>query len=153
MTATEIQEIKNLLLVPKEIVILSHRNPDGDAIGSSLGLALMLRKMMHNVKIVVPSEYPKMFEYLPNLELVEVFDLKHDECRAIVDRSNLIFLLDFNGLDRIDKLGPNVQFSKATKILIDHHIDPEPIADYELSDTSASSTCELVYQFITDLDI
>lgn len=151
MTATEIQEIKNLLLVPKEIVILSHRNPDGDAIGSSLGLALMLRKMMHNVKIVVPSEYPKMFEYLPNLELVEVFDLKHDECRAIVDRSNLIFLLDFNGLDRIDKLGQNVQFSKATKILIDHHIDPEPIADYVLSETAASSTCELIYKFITDL--
>ncbi len=151
MTEIEIVEIKNLLLIPQEIVILSHRNPDGDAIGSSLGLALLLRKLMHTVKIVVPSEYPNMLSYLPSLDSIEVFDLKHDECRAIVDKAKMIFLLDFNGLDRIDKLGENVQFSKAKKIMIDHHLDPEPVADYVMSETEASSTCELIYKFITQL--
>lgn len=151
MTDKEYNEIKNLLLIPQEIVILSHRNPDGDAIGSSLGLALFLRKLLHTVKIVVPSEYPQMLNYLPSLDSVHVFDLKHDECRAIVDNAKMIFLLDFNALDRIDKLGENVQFSKATKVMIDHHIDPEPVADYFLSETEASSTCELVYKFISDL--
>ncbi len=152
MNRDELLELKNKLLVPQEIVILSHRNPDGDAVGSSLALALLLQKMMHNVKIVLPSEYPKMLGYLPSLSLIHIFDLKMDECRAIVDKANMIFLLDFNALDRIDKLGPNVQFSKATKVMIDHHIDPEPVADFVLSDTESSSTCELVYQFINDLD-
>lgn len=151
MTKEELIELKNTLLVPKEIVILSHRNPDGDAVGSSLGLALLLQKLLHKVKIVLPSEYPSMLKFLPNLELIEIFDLKHDECRDIVDRSNMIFILDFNGLDRIDKLGENVQYSKATKVMIDHHLDPEPIADYVMSETEASSTCELVYKFITAL--
>ena len=151
MEQQEIKEIKDLLLMPKEVVILSHRNPDGDAIGASIGLALLLQKLLHKVKVVVPSEYPPMLEYLPSLDIVHVFDLKHDECRQIVDKAELIFLLDFNGLDRIDKLGENVQFSKAPKVMIDHHIDPEPIADYILSDTDASSTCELIYHFITEL--
>ena len=151
MTKEELIELKSKLLVPRDVVILSHRNPDGDAVGSSIGLAMFLRKMLHQVKIVVPSEYPSMLDYLPSLDSVEVFDLKQDECRGIVDKAQIIFLLDFNSLDRIDKLGINVQESKATKIMIDHHLDPEPVSDYLLSDTEASSTCELVYQFITDL--
>jgi phosphoesterase RecJ-like protein len=65
----------------------------------------------------------------------------------------LFFLLDFNALDRIDKMGETVMFSKAIKILIDHHIDPEPIADYILSDTNASSTAEMVYLFMKDLEM
>ena len=147
MNEQEILEIKDLLSSPKQIVILSHRNPDGDAVGSTIGLGLLLQKLHHNVKVVLPSEYPNMLSYIPAQEMIHIFDLQHDECRDIVDKADLIFLLDFNGLDRIDKLGENVQFSTKPKIMIDHHIDPEPIADYFLSETEASSTCELVYKF------
>ncbi|HPN68877.1 MAG TPA: bifunctional oligoribonuclease/PAP phosphatase NrnA [Saprospiraceae bacterium] len=148
---TEINQIKSLLVMPKDIVILSHRNPDGDAIGSSLALAHFLRKLKHKVDIILPSECPTNFKYLEGFEEIMIFDLKHDECREKVNEAKIIFCLDFNALDRIDKLGENVQFSKADKIMIDHHLDPEPFADFVISDTGASSTSELVFKFMVDL--
>ena len=147
----EILEIQSLLAIPKSIAIIAHRNPDGDALGSSLAMQVYLEEKGHVVKVVMPSESPQTFKYLPNFGRVTVFDLEHDKARSILDEAEIIFCLDFNGLDRVDKLGENIQFSKAKKILIDHHLDPEPFADYIFSDTSASSTCELVYKFIVDL--
>lgn len=151
LTEEEIAQLKQLLVSPKSMAIIAHRNPDGDALGSSLALQLYLESLGHTVKVVMPSESPKTFRYLPNFGRVNVFDLEHDRCRKILDDAEMIFCLDFNSLDRIDKLGENVQFSKAKKVLIDHHLDPEPFADYIFSDTSASSTCELVYRFVCDM--
>lgn len=148
---TEIQQIRALLNTPKEVVILSHRNPDGDAIGSSLGLAHLLKKLRHVVTVILPSECPTNFKYLPGFEDVLIFDLYQDEARKKVDEAKLIFCLDFNALDRIDKLGEHVQFSKSDKIMIDHHLDPEPFAEFIISDITASSTSELIYCFIRDL--
>jgi len=147
----EIAEIKSLLSSPKDIVIISHRNPDGDALGSSLGLRLYLDKLGHNVKVVMPSEYPKLFKYLPKVNECLIFDLKQDDVRAAIKSAEIIFCLDFNGLDRIDKIGQNISDATAKKVLIDHHLDPEPFADFVFSDTSASSTSELVYKFLEDL--
>ena len=148
---TQIQEIKQLLAVPKYISILSHRNPDGDAIGSSLGLYHYLNQLGHTVRVVLPSDYPLAFEWMPEVEDITIFDSYQDRCREIIEKSDLIFCLDFNSLDRIDKLGEAVHFKKCKKVLIDHHLDPENFADYVISDTAASSTCELVYEFISDL--
>ena len=148
---TQIQEIKQLLAVPKYISILSHRNPDGDAIGSSLGLYHYLNQLGHTVRVVLPSDYPLAFEWMPEVEDITIFDSYQDRCREIVEKSDIIFCLDFNSLDRIDKLGEAVHFKKCVKVLIDHHLDPENFADYVISDTAASSTCELVYEFISDL--
>lgn len=150
---TEIQQIKALLNSPKDVVILSHRNPDGDAIGSSLALAHFLRKLRHIVTIVLPSECPTNFKYLPGFEDILIYDLNQDLARQKIEDAKLLFCLDFNALDRIDKLGENVQFSKADKIMIDHHLDPEPFADFVISDTGASSTCELVHIFMQDLEM
>lgn len=148
----EIKEIKKLLTFGvKDIVILSHRNPDGDAVGSSLALYHFLKKFKHSIKIVVPSEYPGTFEYLPSIAEVEIFDVSTEECKEIVQRASIIFCLDFNALDRIDKLGDLVAESKAPVVLIDHHLDPEPFADHVISDPESSSTAELVYKFIVDL--
>mgnify|MGYP000291577633 CR=1 FL=1 len=147
----DILELKNFLSIPKDIAIIAHRNPDGDALGSALGLQRFLEKKGHLVKVVMPSESPALFNYLPGFASITVFDLKHDEARDILRKSECIFCLDFNGLDRVDKLGPVIDESRATKVLIDHHLDPEPFVDYMFSDTEASSTCELVYQFIEDL--
>jgi phosphoesterase RecJ-like protein len=147
----DIQELKAWLELPRDIVILSHRNPDGDAIGSSLGLAMYLRKKFHKVQVIFPSEYPVVFEYLDHVKDILIYDLKPNESKQAVEKADTIFCLDFNGLDRIDKLGEGVQFSKAKKILIDHHLDPEPFSDYEFLDTAASSTSELVYLWIKEM--
>ncbi len=147
----DIIELQSYLSVPRNITLIAHRNPDGDALGSALGLRLFLEKKGHLVKIVMPSESPNIFSYLPHFYDVIVFDLKHDEAREALSKADCIFCLDFNGLDRVDKLGEVIQYSNAKKILIDHHLDPEPFADHMFSDIEASSTCELVHTFIEDL--
>lgn len=147
----QIQELKEILSIPKDIAILTHRNPDGDALGSSLALMHFLEKSNHNVKVILPSEYPNIFGYMPGIEKSIVYDLRQEAAMTAIKQAQLIFCLDFNGLDRIDKMGLQISESKAKKVLIDHHLDPEPFADYVFSDTSASSTCELIYQFIEDL--
>jgi len=147
----DIQQLKDLLTFPKEITIISHRNPDGDSIGSSLGLSLYLQKLHHNVKVIFPSECPVGYNFLHGFDSSIVFDLQHDEARKAIDNCDVLFCLDFNGLDRVDKLGENITFSKAKKVLIDHHLDPEPFSDLEFCDITASSTCELVYLVIEAL--
>ena len=149
---TEIEEIKYLLKTPKEVVILSHRNPDGDAIGSSFALKYFLESFMHSVKVIFPSEYPPIFDFVHNIDQSIIYDFEQDKAIKTIVKAELIFCLDFNGLDRIDKMGDFVDKSGAKKFLIDHHLDPEPFADFQFSDTTASSTCELIYQFIEDLD-
>lgn len=146
-----ISELQSVLAAPQNIAIIAHRNPDGDALGSSLGLAAWLETKGHMVKVVMPSEHPRAFNYLKGIDRMVIFDLKHNEAREVLRSATVIFCLDFNGLDRIDKLGPIIDESSAKKILIDHHLDPEPFVDFVMSDTQASSTAELVYDFIVSM--
>lgn len=143
--------LKSLLSVPKDIVIVTHRNPDGDAVGSSMGLSHYLQSLGHNTKVIAPSDYPDFLSWIPQIEHMLVYDTDPEMVKNAVERAGLIFCLDFNSLDRIDKVGELVAASKAPKVMIDHHLFPEPFADYVLSDTTASSTCEMVYDFIMDM--
>jgi len=148
-----IETLKELLAQPKKISILSHRNPDGDAIGSSLGLQKYLDKLGHDTTVLFPSEFPDFVEWMEGSSEIVIYDNEPENATEIVEKSELIFCLDFNGLSRIDDLGKVVEAQNETpKVLIDHHINPEPFADYTLSDVTASSTCELVYDFIHLLD-
>ncbi len=147
-----IQELKPLLAIPKDVVITTHRNPDGDAIGSSLGLRYFLEKMGHSVHLICPSDYPVALNWMEGLEDMVICDEDPDRAAELVQRAELIFCLDFNSLDRIDKLGEMVAATKTDTVMIDHHLYPEPFAEYFLSDTSASSTCELIYDFILAMD-
>jgi len=140
--------LKKLLNTPQDVVILTHRNPDGDAVGSSLGLSLFLQKNGHNVKIVAPSDYPDFLSWMPQANDIVIYDHDPEDVERIVKKATLIFCLDFNSLDRIDKAGELVDEARCPKVMIDHHLFPEPFADYMLSETTASSTCELVYDFI-----
>ena len=146
-----LHEIKSLLAIPKDIVITTHRNPDGDAIGSSLAVYHYLKNMGHNVKIISPSEYPDFLEWMPAVHDIMIFDVEPEESQRIIEYAQIIFYLDFNALDRIDKVGELTDAQRCTKIMIDHHLYPDPMADYLISDTTASSTCELVYDFIERL--
>jgi len=120
----------------------------GDAIGSTIALKLFLEKYGHQCQVLVPSEYPNVFEYLPGLDDVLIYDLKRDQSISNIKNAGVICCLDFNSLDRIDPLAQLIEDSSAYKIMIDHHLDPEPFADWYFSETAASSTCELVYRFI-----
>lgn len=143
-----IHELKAQLASPKDIVIISHRNPDGDAIGSSLGLYHYLLSQGHAVHVVLPSEYPDAFLWMPGIQNIIVFDSDQERTREVCERAQIIFCLDFNSLDRIDKVGEIIQPLNSVKVLIDHHLYPEPFADYVMSDTTASSTAEMVFDFI-----
>ncbi len=144
-------EILKLLNHPKDVVIFSHRNPDGDALGSSLAMLHYLTSMHHSVKIIFPSEFPLNFSWMPGCENVIIYDMDPQACKEAIHRAGLIFCLDFSSLDRIDKMSEFVIEQTCPKIIIDHHLDPEPFADFIISDTSASSTCEMIFDFISEL--
>ena len=148
----DINDIIQRLSKPSNIAIISHRNPDGDAIGSSLAMKLFLEKKNHICKVILPSEYPGIFSYLPKIDDIIIHDLNAPQSLAAIEKAEIICCMDFNSLDRIDPLAIEVSESKAYKLLIDHHIDPEPFADFYRSDTAASSTCELVYRWIEEMN-
>jgi len=143
-----IKDLKALLSIPKDIVIVSHRNPDGDAIGSSLGLRHYLEQLGHTVKVLVPSEFPLFLNWMPGASDVLVYDISTSEVKAALESQDIVFCLDFNSLERIDKMGEIIANGKSKVVMIDHHLLPEPFADFSLHDETASSTSELIFDFI-----
>lgn len=144
-----IQELKTLLSLPKDIIITTHRNPDGDAVGSSLGLYhFLIQNGNHSVKVIAPSEFPDSFNWMPASQEIIIYDDEPEHSKRLIEKADLIFCLDFNSLDRIDKVGEIIAPLDTIKVMIDHHLYPEPFADFVLSDETASSTCELVFDFI-----
>lgn len=139
-----------LMRQPSRVVIVTHKNPDGDALGSTLALAAVLQKLMHTVTVVLPNDFPPLFNFLAGIDKVIIGEMNPEDAMAAFEKAEIIFCLDFNSLDRIDRFGLDVMASRAVKILIDHHIDPEPFADHIISKTEASSTAELVYDFLVD---
>lgn len=146
-----LQELKSFLSQPRDIIITTHRNPDGDAIGSSLGLYHYLEDRGHSVKIISPSEYPDFLAWMPDVDKIMVYDIEPEESEKAIQKAEIIFCLDFNALDRIDKVGEIIDKHNCLKVMIDHHLYPENFVDYIISDTTASSTCEMVFDFIADL--
>ena len=98
MNKSEIKEIKTLLSSPKNVVIVPHRNPDGDAIGSSLAMYHYLLKKGHNATIVAPNDYPDFLKWLPGSKDVLKFDMQNRQSKSAIDEASIIFLLDFNAL-------------------------------------------------------
>lgn len=148
MNTKQVKEVKVLLAKPKSIVIVTHWSPDGDAMGSSLGLYNYLIKKNHKVNVITPNDYPEFLHWLPGNNKVIDFSKKASTAKKIVANAEIIFCLDFNSLKRIDKLGDEIAKSTAIKFIIDHHLQPEGFANYMLHTVNVSSTCELVYDFI-----
>ncbi len=142
-------ELKSLLTAPQQVAILSHRNPDGDALGSSLAMQHYLEQYGHSVHVIFPSEFPAELEFMPGIEDCLIWDKHLEECKQVLAKKNVFIYLDFNALARIDKLGEFIKNLPGKRLLIDHHLHPEAgIADWVYSKPEASSTCELVYDFI-----
>ncbi|MDU0372584.1 bifunctional oligoribonuclease/PAP phosphatase NrnA [Hymenobacter endophyticus] len=148
-----ISELKELLAQPRQIFITTHHKPDADALGSSLGLAGYLRKKGHSVTVVTPSDYPNFLAWMPGNEEVVVYEPRHNDAqvRDIIARAEVLFCLDFSCLGRINELGDYVRNAPGTKVLIDHHQEPEDFAQLDYSNPKAAATAELVFEVIRDL--
>jgi phosphoesterase RecJ-like protein len=150
LNSTRIRKAKELLSKKDQpIVIVTHTNPDGDALGSSLGLFGFLTYAGYtNVKVITPNSFPSFLKWMPWQEKVIIANQNKNEAEKAISEASLIFCLDFNGLGRVNGLEDQLRSSKAVKVLIDHHPQPEPDFDFSFSNTEVSSTAELVYDFI-----
>lgn len=148
MTEQDIKEIKTLLSSPKQVVIVPHKNPDGDAMGSCLGLYHYLIKNNHHAKVIAPNDYPDFLKWLPGNADVMVYESDKNSAESLIENAEIIFTLDFNALHRAGDMETLLENSKAIKIMIDHHQQPHDYATYIYSDVAMSSTCEMVYDFI-----
>lgn len=147
----ELKNLKEILSNQPKVFIVTHKNPDGDAMGSSLGLAGCLLKQGSDVTVVAPTEYPAFLNWIDGNNSVKIWGKNNSEIEKAAEEADVIFCLDFNALHRIDEVGELVRKSSALKVMIDHHQQPDDFADITLSDTSACSTAEMVYEFIEAL--
>lgn len=144
-----IQRLKDLLSKGrKKIVITTHHKPDADALGSSLALFHYFKRTGHDPIVISPTDYPGFLNWMPGQKTVINFEAKPDKAMALITDADLIFCCDMSSLERINEMGPLVKNSKAKKVLIDHHLEPEDFAVYMLSDPESAATAELVYDFI-----
>jgi phosphoesterase RecJ-like protein len=144
-------KFKALIKKSNNIVIVTHYNPDGDAMGSSLALYNYLIKVGKSVTVITPNDYPEFLRWLPGNKKVVEFNSNQKKAATIISKSDLIFTLDFNNYSRLEGLGELLQNSTAKKILIDHHQQPDTYATLMFHDVKACSTCELVHEFIVGL--
>lgn len=151
MKIQDIQAIQLLLATPKKIAIIPHRGPDGDAMGSTLGLYHFLLKNNHQATVIAPNDFPDFLAWLPGSETVKIFEKDTENCTKILEEAELIFTLDFNAFHRTGEMEHTLARLTAPFIMIDHHQKPDNYAAYTYSDTSFGSTCEMVYNFISFL--
>jgi phosphoesterase RecJ-like protein len=150
------KELQTYLSKPRNIVVIGHRNPDGDAIGSTLALGHYLNKKGHNSTVVMPNEYPDFLHWLPGSDNTYRFDWQNKQSQKAINASEIIFLLDFNALHRVGfDMQKTLESYPNDFAMIDHHQQPDDVK-YMYSDTEICSTCQMVYQFIemnNDLDL
>lgn len=151
MKFNSIEKLKELFKESQNFVILSHTNPDGDAVGSSLALYMILKQHFSNVYTILPNNFPSFLSWMPKSEEIRIFGGDEEACINLMNEADIIFCLDFNHPDRVNTLTDLLKSAKAKKVLIDHHILPDSTFDFIYSDTSVSSTAELLYEFICEL--
>lgn len=148
----KIAELKQLISSKQEIVITTHHKPDGDALGSSLGLASYFRALGHQVNVVVPSEFPDFLGWMKGSD--EVVDFLRDSKKAkeLFTKATFICCLDFNDPRRVEALHDTLVNAEGIKMMLDHHLDPKDFCHFTFSNAKVGSTCELVYHLIDALN-
>ncbi len=150
MKSADYSKIANLINTTSNILITSHYNPDGDAVGSAMAMYHALKQIRENVTVVLPNRFPDFLKWIAESDQAIIYD-KQDvaEMDKLFSTAGIIFCLDYNGLSRVERMEKVIRNSTATRILIDHHPNPETEDfDFCLSRTSVSSTAELVYEFL-----
>jgi len=148
MNTAQIQELKKHLSTPQNIVIVPHRNPDGDAIGSTTALYGYLKQLDHNCSIISPNDYPEFLKWMPFTNDIMVYNKEKSTADDLIIKADLIFILDQNAFHRAGDMEEILTGTKSTYVMIDHHQQPDDFATYMYSDTTMSSTCEMIYHFM-----
>lgn len=148
ISGQNISKVEQLLSKYDKIVIVTHVSPDGDAIGSTLGLYHYLNDAGNNVNIIVPNAFPDFLKWMNGAEDILDYEKYPDYSRKLIEEAELIFCLDFNIPKRTHHLAPLIENAKAKKVMIDHHPDPSGFCDVVISHPEISSTCELIFRLI-----
>ena len=152
MSNIDFSYLKKHFSSKKNIVITTHRTPDGDALGSSIALYEALKLDGHNVNIIVPNNFPYFLNFLPFSSEAIIFEKENEKAINLISKADTFFFLDFNSYSRLDKMADYVSNANAYMILIDHHQEPQIQPDQSFCDTNICSTAELVYEFINNMD-
>ncbi|NDW08134.1 bifunctional oligoribonuclease/PAP phosphatase NrnA [Dysgonomonas sp. 520] len=144
----KISQVEDFLDKYDKIVIVTHVSPDGDAIGSALGLCHYLTDLGNDVTVIVPNSFPNFLRWLKGAKDILIYEKYAEFANKLIAEADLIFCLDFNILKRIGDMGLSVEASKAKKVLIDHHPDPANFCDVTISYPQISSTSELIFRLI-----
>lgn len=153
LNTTDIEKLKKLIGTSDNILITTHHNADGDAIGSSLGLALTLKKAGKNVNIVTPNEYPHFLKWMPGTDMITVFRGREADVKKMVAEADLLFCVDYNDKSRLKYAADTIFGGKAAVVLIDHHPEPMSFADITISETDLGSASELIFHVINHLEL
>lgn len=144
----KIQQVKKLIEKYERFVIITHTSPDGDAIGSSLGLFHFLTEIDKQVSVIVPNQFPTFLSWMDGASDIIIYDQSREYADMAIKEADVIFFLDFNTLNRIDIISPVVLQSGAKRVMVDHHPYPEDFCDITISYPQLSSTGELVFRLI-----
>lgn len=153
MTEGECTLLRSLITESQTILLCCHQNPDGDALGSMLGMGEMLRQQGRDVVMVAPDQYPDYLQWLPNSEKIVRYDKRKDYVDMMLKMCDLVVCLDFNSASRTDEMAEALNSSPAKKILIDHHPGPDIETVLSISHPEASSTSELVFRVVWQLGL
>jgi phosphoesterase RecJ-like protein len=154
MNEKNIEQLQSILSSPKKISIIPHRNPDGDAIGSTLGLYHVLKSLGHEAYVISPNDFPHFLAWMPASEDIIIFDKKREQAIQLLSTSDYIFTLDFNVLLRTgEDMERVLERMKAPFVMIDHHQMPGGYATLTFSNPEFGSTCELLYTILQALKL
>ena len=148
-----IERLRAMINGVQRIAITCHKSPDGDALGSTLALCHILRRLGKDAVVVTPDMAPKSLEFVPGVKELVVFTKQEMRARHVLEQAQLIFCLDFNSMKRIDRLAEIVEPLPTRRVLIDHHLDPDDSFDVVISFPESSSTCELVFRTIMQMGL
>lgn len=153
MDKVQLTALKTFLNTPKNIVIIGHKGPDGDAVGSTLALSMYLKKRKHNTSVLIPNDFPDFLKWMPQSDSMLIYEKVPATSKSIIEKADLIFTLDFNSLSRVgEDLQVVLEQSGKTFAMIDHHQLPEDYATYQFSDVNVCSTAQMVYHFMEMMD-
>lgn len=152
LSDSDCERLKELIGQSQNIVLCCHVNPDGDAIGSSLGWAAYLRSLGKEPTVIVPDQYPDYLQWLPNTEKIIRYDKHKEQGDLLLKTCDLLFCLDFNTPLRTDAMAETISSLTIPKVLLDHHPDPDlPGCALAVSEPTLCSTCEVVFRVVSQL--
>lgn len=144
----KVEEFLRLVNKSRQIVIVPHVNPDGDAIGSALGVWHVLVQMGKHVNVVVPNSFPDFLQWLNGSNKVIDFEKQNEKALSVFRESDVMIVVDFNDFDRSEGLSDELNAFAGTTIMIDHHPDPVAQCNLVISYPQVSSACELLFRLI-----